>query len=151
MTNNKRNNSSLLQGSKILIVDDNIYNLKLVGRILDNQNYRIEFAKDGENGIRLAKRNLPDIILLDIMMPGMDGYEVCKKLKSDPATEDIPIIFLSAKNDNESKIKGFECGGSDYIPKPFCGEELLARVSIHLKYKMSLSEFKNPDQVLKLI
>lgn len=143
MTNLTISNKNSISGSKILIVDDNVDNLRLLGNILDNANYLIEFAKDGEKGLIMAEKTLPDLILLDIMMPIMDGYEVCEKLKSNKKTEKIPIIFLSAKTDTESIVKGFRKGGSDFLSKPFNKEELLARVNIHLNYRKSLETIRN--------
>ncbi len=125
---------------KILIVDDNIVNRKLLGGILSKQGYELVEAEDGLAAIELANNEEPDLILLDIVMPKKDGYEVCKELKSDPHTADIPIIFLSAKNEVKDKIKGFELGGADYVTKPFDRGEVLARVKAHLKIRFLTKE-----------
>ncbi len=121
---------------KILIIDDEIKNIEVGISILKEEgDYHLIFATNGEDGIASAKKNSPDLILLDILMEPMDGYEVCTKLKSDPETEEIPIIFLTAKTDEDSIVRGFEIGGADYITKPFSSSELLARVKTQIKLK----------------
>jgi DNA-binding response OmpR family regulator len=104
---------------KILIVDDNIVNRKLLFGILQKEGYELLEAPDGEEAIKAAVRSLPDLILLDIMMPKKDGYEVCRELKSDNRFKAIPIVFLSAKAEVEDKIRGLELGAADYVTKPF--------------------------------
>ena len=121
----------------ILIVDDDTTNLQVIGSFLYNKNYKIILAKSGKDDLKSVENNLPDLILLDIMMPGMNGYEVCKKLKADKQTKDIPIIFLTAKTETKDIIKGFKTGGVDYITKPFIKEELLARIQTHINLKLS--------------
>lgn len=116
----------------ILIVDDQPTNLRVLSKMLQGKNYKVKKATDGESAIISAQSNPPDLILLDILMPKMDGYEVCKKLKSDDKTKDIPVIFISALSDVFDKIKAFEVGGIDYITKPFQEEEVLARISTQL-------------------
>lgn len=116
----------------ILIVDDNKKNLQVLGNILAENNYRVAMAIDGTKALVLAPKLQPDIILLDIMMPGIDGFEVCRLMKSDAATCDIPIIFLTAKVDLEDVVTGFTAGGVDYITKPFKKEELLVRIKTQL-------------------
>jgi len=116
----------------ILIVDDNIANLQILANIFSTENYRIAMAKDGGSALDFITREKPDLILLDIMMPVIDGFEVCRRLKSRKNTKEIPIIFISALTDTESKIKGFDAGGVDYITKPFQNKEVLARISAHL-------------------
>jgi len=118
--------------SKILIVDDVTKNIQLVANILQEAGYEIFFALNGRMALELVKTQTLDLILLDIMMPEMDGFEVCRHIKTLPTAGDIPIIFLTAKTDIESVKKGFEVGGVDYITKPFNKEELLARVKTHL-------------------
>ncbi|MCK4814846.1 response regulator, partial [bacterium] len=118
---------------KILIVDDNDFNLKLLGGILKKEGYEIIEAVDGEEAVDLALRELPDLILLDVMMPNKDGYEACSEIKSDNRTTNIAIIFLSARAEAEDKIKGLELGGADYVTKPFDKGEVLARVRAQLK------------------
>jgi len=117
----------------ILVVDDTAANLRLLSGILSKQNYMVRPVPDGKLALSAAKAEPPDLILLDIMMPGMSGYEVCRYLKEDELTKDIPVIFLSAKTDVSDKIKAFALGGLDYITKPFQAEEVIARVETHLK------------------
>ncbi len=117
---------------EILIVDDNLANLRLLTDILGDLGYRVRPARNGELALMNAQAAPPDLILLDIKMPDMDGYEVCKQLKANPLTRDIPVIFISAIGQIEEKVKAFTFGGVDYITKPFQVEELLARVKTHL-------------------
>jgi signal transduction histidine kinase len=119
----------------ILIVDDNPTNLSVLSEALKSENFRFRVAVGGESAIALAERNQPDLILLDVQMPGIDGFETCRRLKASPITQNIPIIFTTALADTESKIKGFSLGAVDYIPKPFAQEEVLARVRVHLQLK----------------
>lgn len=118
---------------KILLVDDNPGNLQILMNTLRGHGYRLLVARQGEAALAIARKARPELILLDIMMPGIDGYEVCRNLKSDPETKDIAIIFLSALDETRDKVKGFEFGAVDYIAKPFQPEEVIARVSTHLK------------------
>lgn len=120
---------------KILIVDDHIVNRKLLVGILKKEGYKLIEAGDGKEAIEFALRELPDLILLDIMMPKKDGYEVCSELKSDSRSANIPIIFLSAKSGTKDKIKGLELGGADYVTKPFDRGEVVARVRAQLKIR----------------
>ncbi len=119
----------------ILVIDDNNKNLQVLGSILNDANYKIAMAKDGLSGLKLAKKIIPDAILLDIMMPDMDGYEVCEKIKADEISKEIPVIFITAKAETEDIVKGFEKGGVDYITKPFNKEELLIRLKTHIELK----------------
>ncbi|WP_016924956.1 diguanylate cyclase domain-containing protein [Prochlorothrix hollandica] len=112
----------------ILIIDDVPENIRVLSHLLEEQGYRLRKAVSGQLGIRSAQLLTPDLILLDIKMPGMDGYAVCKSLKSNPSTIDIPIIFISALDDTLDKVRAFEVGGQDYITKPFKVEEVLARI-----------------------
>ncbi len=120
------------QPEQILLVDDNTTNLQVLHQTLDGRGYKLLAAKNGETALTIARRVNPSLILLDIMMPGIDGYEVCRTLKGDPETEEIPIIFLSALGDTRDKVKGFELGAVDYVSKPFQAEEVIARVNTHL-------------------
>ncbi|MBE0650394.1 MAG: hybrid sensor histidine kinase/response regulator [Bacteroidales bacterium] len=117
---------------KILIVDDIPANIQILGNILSTQNFQIAYAQSGKQALSVIKHQKLDLILLDIMMPSMDGFEVCQILKSQKETAEIPIIFLTAKADMDSIVKGFEVGGQDYITKPFNSAELLARVNTHI-------------------
>jgi len=120
------------QPEQILLVDDNTTNLQVLHQTLDGRGYKLLAAKNGETALTIARRAKPSLILLDIMMPGIDGYEVCQTLKEDPETEEIPVIFLSALGDTKDKVKGFELGAVDYVSKPFQAEEVIARVNTHL-------------------
>jgi len=118
--------------NNILIVDDTPENLTVLRQILTEHGYRVRPALSGEIALKAVQADIPDLILLDIMMPGMDGFEVCEKLKSDPGSSDIPVLFISALNETEDKVRGFQAGGVDYITKPFNAGEVLARVETHL-------------------
>lgn len=133
----------------LLLVDDNSNNLKLLASVLHPEGYRLSLAKNGVNALKIAKNTLPDLILLDIMMPEMDGFDVCKKLKADPSTRDIPVIFLTAKSDTEDIIKGFQIGGVDYITKPFRKEELVIRVRTHIDLQSKKVELEEQAVELK--
>lgn len=117
---------------RILIIDDTPANLKVLIAVLSEQGYRVHAANEGQLGLRFLQTMIPDLILLDIRMPGMNGYEVCSKLKEDPDTRDIPVIFLSGMDQVLDKVKAFQCGGVDYIVKPFEPEEALARIETQL-------------------
>ncbi|KYC43841.1 hybrid sensor histidine kinase/response regulator [Scytonema hofmannii PCC 7110] len=120
----------------ILVVDDTPANLAVTSEALTDAGFEVAIAKDGERAIKQAERNLPDLILLDIMMPGIDGFETCRRLKASPITQEIPIIFMTALSDTTDKVTGFNLGGVDYITKPFQEAELLARVKTHLKLRL---------------
>lgn len=134
---------------KILIVDDVPKNIQVLGNILINKDYQISYTQDGHHAISLLKKIKFDLILLDIMMPEIDGYEVCRKIMADPETADIPIIFLSAKADKDSVIKGFKLGARDYVTKPFNAEELLARVKTHLDLKDKTEQLSEMNHSLE--
>ncbi|MEH2275205.1 MAG: response regulator [Nostoc sp.] len=119
----------------ILIVDDNPTNLSVLCEALNSEGFRFRVAVDGESAIAQAERNQPELILLDVQMPGIDGFETCCRLKANPVTQNIPIIFTTALADTESKTKGFSLGAVDYIPKPFAQEEVISRVRVHLQLK----------------
>ncbi len=116
----------------ILIVDDKPENLTVLRQMLTEHGFRVRPAISGEIALKTVQADLPDLILLDIIMPDMDGYEVCRKLKADEQTKHIPIIFISALNELKDKVKAFSAGGVDYITKPFQIEEVLARVNTHI-------------------
>lgn len=117
---------------RVLIVDDIEENLAVLTETLTAEGFSPLQAKNGERAIEIARKANPDIILLDIKMPGIDGYETIRRLKADESTRDIPVIFLSALNQIEDKVRGFECGAVDYVSKPFQKEEVLARVTTHI-------------------
>ena len=121
----------------ILVVDDTPDNLKLMNGLLKDI-YRVKIANGGERALSLADADLPDLILLDIMMPGMDGYEVCRRLKANPRTRDIPVIFLTAKAETQDEELGFEVGAVDYIQKPISPPIVLARVKTHLALRAAV-------------
>jgi phosphoserine phosphatase RsbU/P len=124
----------------ILIVDDNSKNLQILGNYLRKEGFKVEFALDGKSALDWIERSEFDLILLDIMMPGMDGFEVCRIIKSDPVKQKIPVIFLTAKVDTESIINGFDLGAVDYVIKPFNQKELIARVKTQIEIKRGRDE-----------
>jgi len=133
---------------KILIVDDEEFNIEVVIGFLENEKYDLSFVTSGESALHAAFENHFDLILLDINMPGIDGLEVCKRLKKDKATKDVPVIFLSALNDINTISEAFSSGGVDYISKPFNGLELIARVKIHIELQKYIRELKSKQEKL---
>lgn len=133
----------------ILIVDDIAKNIQLLGKVLDNQGYGVVAVTDSDRVLQTAKKHEPDLILLDIMMPGKSGYEVCEELKADQDLSDIPIIFLTARSEEEDVIKGLNLGGSDYVTKPFNSGELLARIKTHLSLKRARDQVIQQQQKLQ--
>ncbi len=133
---------------KIFIVDDIMKNLQVIGGILMDESFDIAMATNGIQALNMVKNIMPDLILLDVMMPDMNGYQVCEKLKSDPDVAHIPVIFLTAKSDTEDIIQGFQIGGVDYITKPFKKEELLVRIKTHIDLKFAVDTIKNQNEQL---
>ncbi|OHE82505.1 MAG: hypothetical protein A2107_06780 [Verrucomicrobia bacterium GWF2_62_7] len=133
----------------ILIVDDTPENLQLLNGMLKGRGYKARPVPSGEMALRAAKSDPPDLILLDINMPEMNGYEVCRRLKGDPALAAIPVIFISALNETMDKVKAFGLGGVDYITKPFQFEGVHARVETHLKLRQLQKELEHQNQQLK--
>jgi len=129
------NQEKIVNPQSVLIVDDNVNNLQVLGGFLQNEGLIVEFSLDGMSALNWLDKKKFDLILLDIMMPGMDGYEVCSLIKKNPAISEIPIIFITAKTDSGSIIKGFESGAVDYITKPFIQSELLVRVKTQIDIK----------------
>lgn len=127
---------------KILIIDDNNENIKVAANFIKSNEVIIWTAKQGKIGVELAKLKKPDIILLDVQMPEMDGFEVCGKLKEDSETKNIPIIFMTARNDDESIEKAFEAGAVDYIIKPIRKSEIIARVKTHLTLAQTIKNLE---------
>ena len=121
--------------STILVVDDQATNLQVLARTLQPTGHRILAAKDGRSALEIARAARPDLLLLDVMMPGMDGFEVCRQLKAEHQTSDMVVIFLSALGDVSDKVSGLNLGAVDYITKPIQSEEVLARVSTHLAHQ----------------
>ena len=128
--------------NRILIVDDVVENIQVAMNILREDSYDFSFAQSGKEALELLKKDSFDLVLLDIMMPGIDGYEVCAQMKKDPLLCEIPVVFLTAKTDIDSVTKAFKVGGVDYLTKPFHAEELLARVKTHI-------ELHSAKQILK--
>lgn len=127
---------------RILIVDDEAFYIKVLVELL-GEKYHVSLAKSGDQALKLlAADPLPDLVLLDVMMAGLNGYEVCKALKNSPRTQDIPVIFLTVKNEVEDEVKGFDCGASDYVTKPFSPPIVTARVATHLALQRSRKELK---------
>jgi two-component system sensor histidine kinase/response regulator len=135
-------------GPFILIVDDNPQNLQVLGNLLQEGKYQIEFAVNGESTLDWLKNKQFDLILLDINMPGMNGFEVCKKIRLDKKTYEVPIIFLSAESERESILKGFEVGAQDFVIKPFDSRELLARVKTQLDLKSKTEKLEKINEWL---
>jgi len=119
--------------AQILIVDDDVEALKLIGLMLERKGYEIQATTSGEKALQKASEAIPDLIILDVMMPDIDGYEIAKRLRDQPETQEIPILFFTAKSDIHDKIAGFESGGDDYLTKPIHPAELLSRVEALLK------------------
>ncbi|MDG5800578.1 response regulator [Marinilabiliaceae bacterium ANBcel2] len=137
-----------MEKRRILIIDDNAKNIQVAASILENEGFHCEFAMDGASGLSWLESEPFDTILLDIMMPGEDGFEVCRLIKSNEAINDIPVIFLTAKIDKESVTKAFEVGGADYISKPFDSKELTIRVKNQVELKLSRKKLENINRDL---
>ncbi len=120
---------------EILIVDDSPTIISILRKSLEPEGYKIKTASSGEEALKIIFTSLPDLILLDVTMPGIDGYETCKIIKSNNLTSGIPIIFVTSSDDSENKVKGFEVGAVDYLTKPFSSREILARVKTHLQLR----------------
>ena len=116
----------------VVIVDDTPENIRLLAQLLSEQGYHVRSAPNGERALATVRKERPDLILLDILMPGIDGYEVCRQLKADDQLKNVPVIFISALNEAFDKVSAFSAGGVDYVTKPFQVEEVLARVQTHL-------------------
>jgi CheY-like chemotaxis protein len=137
-----------MHAGQIFIVDDNAHNLALLSGILQDAGYEVRAANSGRRALQMAERQPPELILLDISMPEIDGYEVCRRLKQDPALAPIPVIFVSALDDVFDKVKAFEAGGVDYVPKPFQAAEVLARVSAQLRLARLQRELERKNEEL---
>ena len=122
--------------AKILIVDDSPVEIKIICQLFDEE-YEVVAATGGKEALQMMAAEKPDLVLLDIIMPEMDGLEVCRILKSQPETADIPVLFITSATQEKDVIRGFEAGGQDYITKPFCSQELCARTRVHLELKKS--------------
>ena len=133
----------------ILIVDDTPNNLRFLSTTLTEQGYKVRSVTDGLMALTVAQAAKPDLILLDIMMPNLDGYEVCQRLKANEQTRDIPVIFLSALDEVIDKVKSFTVGGVDYITKPFQLDEVLARIETHLSLRAAQKEIRQLNAELE--
>jgi len=133
----------------ILIIDDDHDNLDIVSEYLEACHYSVLVAEDGESGLKSAEYAHPDLILLDIMMPGIDGYETCRRLKEMESTQDIAVIFMTALADTEHKMRGFEAGAVDYVTRPVQREELVARVGVHLRMRELTARLREANELLE--
>ena len=138
-----------LSEASILIVDDTHANLRLLSGILIEQGYNVRPATNGDHALTAARAEVPDLILLDIKMPEMSGYEVCERLKGDERTRDVPVVFISALSETFDKIKAFSLGAVDYITKPFQYEEVLARVKTHLTIRRQQQKIQQQNSILE--
>ena len=135
---------------KLLIVDDDPVNVAVLEEIFSDTD-TLRTAQSGEDALRLATEFMPDLILLDVMMPHLDGFETCRRLKANPETSEIPVLFLTASTDLKSKLAGFSCGGADYITKPFAAEDVIARTKIHLKLRDAQQLIQRHNQELEVL
>ena len=136
--------------AKILIVDDNPGNIRVLTETLEPEGHEIYAAAHADQALKLAGRVMPDLILLDVVMPGRDGFSICQILKADEATREIPVLFVTAKLETESILRGFRVGAVDYIPKPFQAEEVVIRVATHLKISRLTQEVKERNRQLEM-
>lgn len=145
----KREDNYLLKDKNILLVDDSKFNLKVLTDILKSEPYNIFAVNNGEKALEFVKRKKVDLILLDVLMPDLDGLEVCRKLKSSPDLKEIPIIFISILDKSKDIVKGFKAGAVDYIVKPFQKEVVLARINTHLKLNETQKKLQKRNKELK--
>ena len=143
MSDNNNENEALL------LVDDNPTNLQVLYQTLETTGCKLLVAKNGETALSIAQKAAPDLILLDIMMPGIDGFEVCRRLKDNPDTAGIPVIFLSALTDTKDKVQGLQLGAVDYVSKPFQPDEVIARVNTHLTIHRLKREVEQKKEALE--
>ena len=134
----------------LLIIDDVPANVKILRAFLHYAEFNVLIAEDGEEGIQVTEHTHPDLILLDVMMPGIDGFETCRRLKADNKTQDIPVIFMTALSETENKVKGFELGAVDYITKPFQRDEVLSRIKTHLSIHHLQQQIQAKNVELKI-
>ncbi|MCB0176564.1 MAG: response regulator, partial [Anaerolineae bacterium] len=133
----------------ILIIDDQPTNLRVMAEYLEMDGFELMVAQNGEDGLAIARAGQPDIILLDVMMPGIDGFETCRRLQQDDRTRDIPIIFMTALADVDHKVKGFEAGAVDYVTKPIQQAEVLARINTHLRLRELTRQIQQSNQEIR--
>ncbi|MEG3956953.1 response regulator [Microcoleus sp. herbarium2] len=141
--------SEIQPNGTILIVDDNSANLGVLSDALSQEGFEVRVAKSGKMALERVKYALPDLILLDVMMPEMDGFETCRRLQANPETTQIPVIFMTALSDTANKVEGFQLGAVDYITKPFQQEEVLARVKLHLKLHVLAEKLEEKNMLLE--
>lgn len=134
----------------VLVVDDDPVNLQVISESLGEQPFEVAYAMDGETALEQIARELPDLVILDALMPGMSGFAICERLKADPATRDIPVLFMTALADVKDRLRGFSLGAADYLTKPFEQQELLARVKTHLTLRMTLRALSEKNAALEV-
>ena len=133
----------------ILIVDDDPKNLQVLGSVLVKNGYKASAAQSGAQALDYVRKKVPDLILLDVMMPNMNGFDVCKRLKADPVLKEVPVLFITALTETSDKLKAFSSGGADYITKPFIEEEVLARIQYQLENRRLITEIKSANRALQ--
>ncbi len=141
----------MTKNGHILIIDDNPKNIQVAASILEQAGYTCEFALDGASGLNWLETDPFDLVLLDVMMPGEDGFDICRLIKSHPTLNKIPVVFLTAKIDRESMVTGFEAGGADYITKPFDAKELVVRVKNHIELKINRELLEGMNEKLECL
>lgn len=134
----------------VLVVDDDPVNLQVISESLGEQPFEVAYAMDGETALEQIAREIPDLVILDALMPGMNGFAICKQLKADPATRDIPVLFMTALADVKDRLHGFALGAADYLTKPFEQQELLARVKTHLTLRLTLRALSEKNAALEV-
>lgn len=139
-----------IPNNSILVVDDVPINIKILLEILTQAGYRVSVAKSGISALEKVEESLPNLILLDVMMPGIDGFETCRRLKTNPKTKDIPVIFMTALSDAVNKVKGLQLGAVDYITKPIEHEEVLARINVHLELRRTQLKLAQEEKMSSL-
>ena len=142
-------NQKALNQNTLLIVDDIPENIGVLFRFLSSAGFKVLVAQNGEQALEMFNFVLPDLVLLDVMMPGIDGFEVCRILKSQENTSDIPVIFMTALSDTVDKVRGFNLGATDYVTKPIQQEEVLARIHVHLKLHKLQQQLSYQNQQLQ--
>eukprot|EP01156_Anaeramoeba_ignava_P007199 Anaeramoba_ignava/a351015_14.p2 GENE.a351015_14~~a351015_14.p2 ORF type:complete len:211 (+),score=9.96 a351015_14:935-1567(+) len=135
----------------ILVIEDSPTNIQIIGQALKSTDYELAIATNGKEGLQLAINLSPDLILLDIMMPVMDGFQVCERLKKYDQTKNIPVIFLTARGNSDDIVKGFQLGAVDYVTKPFNSYELLARIHTHITLQKTIKELKDALNEVKTL
>ena len=140
-----------MKNSTILIIEDSPTNIQVIGQILKKENFKIAIATNGKEGLQMALNLKPNLILLDIMMPEMDGFEVCRRLKKYDATKSIPVIFLTARGNSDDIVTGFELGAVDYITKSFNSHELLARINTHITLRNTIEQLRETLDEIKTL